>query len=601
MSPKRFIVHCPTTDLPTFKAVARETLRLQPYGDVLVNISELAAKATHEIPDGGSAWHEYAVHSPALHRVFPHPAMTPYVPADFVRRNQELLLAKADILARLGLGSAFWSVEPCYLPEGFFQAHPHLRGPRVDHPRRTRREEFALCLDLPESQDMAASMMAELRRRVPHLGAFAFKTNDAGAGLCWGAALYPGVLGPAHCRGLSPGQHVANLVAALHKGAAAGGGDVPVFIGHSNFWNNEIYDIVRLLPANTFLADRHVAAAAATVATGSLLGSCSPARGLFDPLAILEAAEQVRHAETRTVFVDFRMSYDRAGETPDTVGRVVEALIHGLEHPASTVYGQLQSLRAWAASWAGESAADAVWQGCYDLHAALRIRSAAIPRGFSPPLYASVSLRHLTRPMVFDPARLSPEEEGYFLPYVFNVDLTEARQDWIDLHGSRLEGPSLAAGSVPGLAEVTRLLRRSADAFESVAGPAATTLGNLGPACRVLASAMRSAGNFYFGQLIRDRHADRVTAGPDIAKRLPGGTADLLRWYELTRDEMENAEELAALFASRGMEAVVHATKPADEDTFRLGPNLIADLRRKAALMRAHWCDAEQYLQSPNK
>jgi len=456
-------------------------------------------------------------------------------------------------------------------------------------------------LDLPESQAMTASMMAELRRRVPHLGAFAFKTNDAGAGLCWGAALYPGVLGPSHCRGLSPGQHVANLVAALHKGAAEGGGDVPVFIGHSNFWNNEIYDIARLLPPNTFLADRHVAAAAATVATGSLLGSCSPARGLFDPLAILEAAEQVRRAETETVFFDFRMSYDRAGETPDTVGRVVDALLHGLEHPAPTVYGRLQSLRAWAASWAGEPVAEAVWQGCYDLHDALRIRSAAITRGFSPPLYTSVSLRHLTRPLVFDPARLSSEEEGYFLPHVFNVDLTEARQDWIDLHGGRISGPPLAATDIPGLSEMIRLLQRAATAFESVSGPVAATLSNLGLACRVLASTMRSARNFYFGQLIRDRHADRVAAGPDIAKRLPGGTADLLRWYELARDEMENAEELAALFASRGLEAVVHAATPAGEDTFRLGPDLVADLRRKAAIMHAHWCDAEQYLQSPNK
>jgi hypothetical protein len=596
-SAKRFIVHCPSADLVAFEAMARETARLKPYGEVLVVVSDLAGKGLHEIPPGGSGWHEYAVNSPSLHRVFPHPALAPHVPADFARRNRELLLGKAAVLARLGLGAAFWGVEPFFVDEAFFRGRPHLRGPRVDHPRRSRREAFALCLDQPESQAMVAEMMSELRRHVPNLGAFIFKTNDAGAGICWASSLYSGPQGPSACRSLSPGQHVANFVNALHAGARQGGGDVPVYIGPSNFWNNEIYDIERCLPPNTHLAGRD----RSLVSAGSLLGSCNPAHGLFDPLAVLAATERVRDEKTGTVFVDFRASYDRAGESAATVGRVLDLLIHGLEHPTPTLLGRLQSLRQWAAAWAGEAAADGVWQACHDLHTAMELRSASLGRSFAP-LYTGVSLRQLTRPLVFDPVRLSPDEESYFLPHVFNVDRDEARQDWIDLHGSRMAGPPASATEVPGLPGTVRLLASAARNFESVAqGPAATELTRLGAACRVLASTLRSASNFYFAQLIRDRYADRVAAGPDIAKRLPGGTSDLLRWYDLARDELENAGELLALLESRGLDSIVHAADAAHEDTFRLGPDPVADLRRKVACMRAHWCDAEGYMQSPNK
>jgi hypothetical protein len=597
MSAKRFIVHCPTADLVAFEAVVREAARLKPYGEVLVVVSDLAGKGLHEIPPGGSGWHEYAVNSPSLHRVFPHPALAPHVPAAFTRRNRELLLAKAAALARLGLGAAFRGVEPFFVDEAFFRERPHLRGPRVDHPRRSRREAFALCLDQPESQAMVAEMMAELRRCVPNLGAFVFKTNDAGAGFCWASALYSGPQGPSACRALTPGQHVASFVNALHEGARQGGGDVPVYIGRSNFWNNEIHDIERCLPPNTHVADRD----RSLTATGSLLGSCNPAHGLFDPLAILAAAERVRDARLETVFVDFRASYDRAGESATTVGRVVDLLIHGLEHPAPTLLGRLQSLRAWAAAWAGEAAADALWQACHDLHAALELRGAAVGRSFAP-LYPGVSLRQLTRPLVFDPVRLSSDEEAYFLPHVFNVDRDEARRDRIDLHGSRMAGPPATATEVPGLPATVRLLASAARNFESVAqGPAAAEANRLGAACRVLASTLRSASNFYFAQLIRDGYADRVEAGPEIAKRLPGGTPDLLRWYDLARDELENAEELLALLEGRGLDSIVHAVDAAHEDTFRLGPDPVADLRRKVVIMRDHWRDAEGYMQSPNK
>jgi hypothetical protein len=37
------------------------------------------------------------------------------------------------------------------------------------------------------------------------------------------------------------------------------------------------------------------------------------------------------------------------------------------------------------------------------------------------------------------------------------------------------------------------------------------------------------------------------------------------------------------------------------EDTFLLGPDLIAQLKRKMKIMRAHWLDVQDYLAPPHK
>ena len=128
--------------------LAKSVSRLKRYGCVQVDIGVLADKSWHEIPEGGSPWHEYAMSIPTVAKFFPHPKIAPFFPADWVAKNRSLLLAKAAILREMGLESAFSSNDTQYLPEAFFRRYPHLRGPSVDHPRRSKRAEFSMCVDL---------------------------------------------------------------------------------------------------------------------------------------------------------------------------------------------------------------------------------------------------------------------------------------------------------------------------------------------------------------------------------------------------------------------------------------------------------------------
>ena len=122
---KVFVIHAAIRDLGEFRKLAEQAARLKPFGRVEINISTLAEKGFHDIPEGRNSWYEYTSNNPTPYKFFPDPKIAPFIPAAFVRKNRELLLAKAKILREYGLEAAFWSYEPNYLPEAFFEAYPH--------------------------------------------------------------------------------------------------------------------------------------------------------------------------------------------------------------------------------------------------------------------------------------------------------------------------------------------------------------------------------------------------------------------------------------------------------------------------------------------
>ncbi|MHC4718233.1 MAG: hypothetical protein ACYS5V_14770, partial [Planctomycetota bacterium] len=218
---RRFVVNWSTPDIGQFRSFAELSKGLLPFGEVLVDVSTLADKAFHIIPEGRSSWHEYSANWPALHRFFPRPELAEHLPADWVEANRHLITTKAAVLDELGLGAAFHGNDPHFWPESFWRKHPHLRGPRIDHPRRSRQEAFSVCCDLDEGREMLAWEMTELKRHVPMLGVFTFNTNDAGSGFCWAAAQYSGPNGPRHCRGITAGTRVKRFHEMLHEAARA--------------------------------------------------------------------------------------------------------------------------------------------------------------------------------------------------------------------------------------------------------------------------------------------------------------------------------------------------------------------------------------------
>jgi len=318
---------------------------------------------------------------------------------------------------------------------------------------------------------------------------------------------------------------------------------------------------------------------------------------------LLETLERLPDPEFHQVDINTCQSwYFRADESLPVVERLVDLVEDSLRLPARGLFSREQKAHALAAHWAGEQNADRVMeafnlvQESFRIYARGNYRDVVLPQDYAYP----VTNRLLTRPLLVKPELLSPEEESYFLPYVFSTDEQNARLDYNTAMGERRVGPgeyrSFTYQSIHGSA------LEAAQRFEQAASaaPEAAWLRQMALSLRLWASAVRSLNNFYFAQLIRDRHKQDFAAPPRIlVARSDITQPDLLLWNEIQRDELDNTNELLDLLAKGGWDLVAHARNPQDEDTFLYGPNLLDNLKKKVAIMQEHWLDGQRYLTPP--
>ena len=506
--------------------------------------------------------------------------------------NRRLLEAKLKVIRELGLMAVFNGVSSHILPETFFQAYPELRGPRVDHPRRTTREEFSMCYDLPETREMVSWMVAEIKRNVPEMKTWVTKTNDAGSGLCWAAAQYPGPNGPMYCRHLSAGERVRSLSLAEHEGARRGGGDMAILWNSANFWREDEQSVRDNLPENTYFS-----LPGESASFGMMLGQVYPFKGLFSPAQVI--ASMARFPGAQNVSLNYTAMYDRADDLPESIGKMIDLMDDCVAEPAVTDKEQTAKLRKFALRWGGEANAEAVVKAFTLMDSAFVLYRAAAPRYRESP---GVSIRHINRPLVIKPELLTAEEESYFLPYVFNPRRNEARMDYIDATGSRMGGTE--TWEHPPMWRAWAVAREAGAMLMNLKGaPEGEWLGKIGRSLSMWTCQARSLHNFYHAQLIRDKYKE-ILNGP---KRIPAkvaiweGDPGNLEWNAIMRNEFDNANELIKFLRDGGMELVAHAVDQRYEDTFLLGPDLIGQLEKKVKIMREHWLDVQDYLAPPHK
>ena len=586
---KLFTVKVVTRDVAEFRRHAEMAARLKPYGRVAVDVCNLAEPTPYGLPPGANAWHDYLVWHESLIDFFPHPKLLPYLSREHIDRNRKLLSAKVKVLEEIGLGAFFRAVEPFFWPEAFFRDHPHLRGPRIDHPRRSIREEFAPCVDLPETREMFEWMMSELKKNVPMLSSVTIHINDAGSGLCWHAALYSGRQGPAHCEHVDPGDRVQQFVETLMRGAEAGGGRVRMGITGC-FWNNEVYTIEPKLPPDTFLHSYK-----SDAVNVHRMGQ-DPIRGILNPLAIISAMENYDRPDAQEFFFYLHCNNILGGETPETVNRLMDIVEDCIGHPhPHTARGRLDKLHSLCEAWGGNTNADALFETFLGLDSAVRLKNTVQPGCLTRTCGATA--RHFVRPLVIRPELLTPEEESYFLPYIFNIRENEARMDYMDLHGGRLAiNPALRAAGAEIVAVADRL-----ESFDDA--PESEWLTQLALSLRMWASALRSACNFHQAQVIRERNAELLASPERIPEKTRSfyGDEDNIPWNEVQRDEFDNAAEFLAVLQRGGRGLICCAEKPEEEMSFALPADLEGAVGRKMAIMRAHWRDVEKHIAPPHK
>jgi hypothetical protein len=593
-----FIINSCITDLNEFRQLVKSVSRLKKFGTVQINISTLADKGFHEIPVGGNPWNEYASNLGALYKFFPDPKIAPFVPAEFVMKNRKLLLDKAKILNDNGMEAAFFANEPVFLPSAFFDRYPQLRGPRVDHPRRSKVACFAPCMSLKETQDMYTGMMADLLKNAPEVKAFYFKTNDAGSGNCWSDWLYTGPNGPMHCRGETTGQRIQELMKSLQAGAARAGTRLSVYLsftqGSSNFSDEERTDIQNLLPENCYFNNT---AGHKIKSFGSDIGFLYPVKGICNILSLLSDLEEIDRNSSQTIFIGFSSYYDRGYESSITQEMILSLLEDHLLNSNANSNTALEKLHKYSLVWGGEKNGDVLYTALKELDDAVRYRNSNL-RNLTG-IYWGVSSRMINRPLLAAPQRLSDKEESYFLPYIFNVSKEEARMDYLDFHGGRWTTvPDSIKIYVKKILEVSTKLNSIAES-----APKKVFLQKMSQALRVHASLFRSYGNFTAAQQIRDNNSAKLNGPVHRPDKEPTwtGDPDLQKFNLIMRDELDNTVELAELLERSGTDVICLAKDNAHEDCFLLNPDLIGQLKKKRRIMIDHWRDIEDYMTSPFK
>lgn len=598
-----FIVRNAVRDLGEFQRLASTVARLKKTGDVQVDIGVLAEKAWHLVPPGGSPWHEFGTYNPALYNYFPHPKIAPHLPAAWVARNRALLLAKAAVLRTHGLAAALTSNETHYLPESFYHDNPELRGPRVDHPRRSRKAEFSWCVDRPEVLQMIESMMAEMLRNVPEIRTVFAQNNDSGTGLCWASGQYSGPNGPQSCRNRTTGVRLRGLMEAMQRGAVKGGGDITIRLA-GTFDEAEEQEFQPLLPKNAFLSRPYTRRTPpegdqTVVWTGTMVHDSYPVLGLIDVVSLLSALEKTHASDVRTVVLTVGQPwYFRQNDSIGTISKMVDVVESFYQQPYSGAAGRRALLEKLAAKWGGEANRIVLADTLEQMHQAFWLKHEAVP-GYSFyhfEGYLPVSSRFLTRPLLIRPGLLSKQEESAFLPHVFAVRETSAREDYQNAYETVLQGPP--TWDFPAFRAALAGATKAAATLEALdAAPEKEWLRETATALRLWAGANRSIHNFHFAQEIRNRHQAELSGD----ERVPpmgsdAGDPDNLRWHKIQRDEFDNTNEMLALLKRGGQRNFAFSKDPKSEDTFWLGPDFLAQMQRKADLMMKHWRDVDLYL-----
>lgn len=589
---KTYIIHAPINDINEFRELAEQVSVLKSFGRVLVNISTLADKSFHEIPDGRNHWYEYASYNPTPFKFFPDEKIKPFIPQSFVEKNKILIKAKAEILREYGLKAAFWSYEPNFLPYEFFDQYPQMLGPRVDHPRRSNEPAFAPCISVKATRDMYRRMVSILLKEVPEIEAFFFKTNDAGSGICWSDWQYTGPNGPLHCKDVKMGSRVQKLMNTFKEGANDVGKDIEIYLTGSMFSDEEKAEIYENLPSNCFFQSHN-----SDKVSGLKSGIVSkyPIRGFIDPIGTIEDVVSTIQDNPQTIFISFRASYDRGYENKEGRQFLLDIVTTALRRKEALKTEELfkEFLKDRGVKKLGEE----FYQICKEINKAEEYRSDSV-KGLSN-IYWTISTRHILRPLVFNPLLLNSEEERYFLPEVFNTSQDEARLDYADIHGGRWSLPynqgliyalklDSVANDLIALFEKSKSLDFVKDWSRSI---------------RIQSSLARTAVHFAEAQKIRDQNRIEIEKGPHGPGKEStwSGDEDLLKFNEIMRQEFDNTQNLIELLENEGMDLICHAVNSVYEDTFLLGPDLIDQLKLKRKIMMKHWTDIEKYLTTPLK
>jgi|GEM_PF-2350275 len=547
--------------------------------------------------DPYAAW---CIHSPSLLRICPPPALKEFLPQEDTEQSQNYIEQQLTILRRHGLKGTCSGVEPMWLPEAVYRAHPKWRGAQCELGRIACRAYFAPSIDEPEVCELYRHAMREFCERFPEIDQLSFLTNDSGSGIPWSVTLYPGMNGPAKWRTRDGGERIAQWYKAIQQGAEEAGGKIRMNVMGGGITAETATSARNRLTPGLYVRSVDCNGDSPAVA-GASMGSgiwCPtfPVTGLAEPTGFIQGLQQIFHNP------DGDNKFTSIGIGPDNMELAFKTIRTFLNNPGRGsvhhVETTLQIAKDQTGSEEGAEELVSVWKELQSvIHAMNQLRQ----KGFTLVMpFSCVSMRWLIRPLVPQPHLLTDEQTEYFRRRLFMSGALPEHENFHYVLGKAVfVGESVVWMARWCLQEAIEKLRRCRTKLKRLAevAPDAKQQESLSleaaryGALACVATTIRNAIMYQYALDIA--HVPQY--GPNQIDYDDNIIYDqrALNMRKIAREEVDNTAELIELIESQSEKVIDHADRPEQESVFVLGPDIVGDLRRKLDLMMDHWHDYE--------
>lgn len=596
-------------DLADFEWFAR---RARASGATHIRVSDGLPWSTWEYDQDDDPYPSWVISNCGLLKITRPAALQPHLPGAYSERVLDILEQRGRVLRALGLKAAFRVFDPGMLPEAVFREHPLWRGPRVDHPMRSRVARWAPTIDHPDVLALYREAVGILLRRCPEIDLLTIITNDSGTGLDWSGGLYNGRIGNTRYRDRPMHERLRGFFATLQAGARDAGGVLEV----GAFWTREDDPkrLVRHLTPGMAVENLEGPDGSMFLATAGFeegyWNTFCPVVGIPQPMLVLEGLSEALHGEPLRLLAERRWRDAGGDRIPPVHGGAPRLLVafgdrchrelyfdlvdFVLSRRPRTTIERLGTLEDFARARYGADQAPARVQMWLEVHEASRALELLQLGGHLTHL-GPVQQRWLTRPFVPFPTELTAEEKAHYRRFLF-----QAREEVFAESLADVQGCSVYTGW-SGRYFVERIVEPVLERFDR----AARLADELGDGIqarrfRIYASfllTVRHAISFQ-AQLERVRALNVPPETNPVFGTRSGWDRQLM--LETVRAELDNTATLMELLRPDPAEHLELAPTPEEEDIRRLGPDLLAQLQRKLDITNAHWLDYRRVFTTPN-
>ena len=593
----KIIFGCYTENLKDFEEFA---LRAKLSGATHINLTnEDLPLSRWQYDTPGDPYPSWVITNIGLLKIATPEALKPYIPQDYAESVMAILEARCKILRKHGLKATFQTFEPQMLPEQVYVDYPLWRGPRVDHPMRSRVARWAPDIDNPEVLELYKESLSILFKRCPEIEIFSFKTNDSGTGLSWSRGLYDGSGGTSFYRSRNMDERLLGFFNAFQETASKIGGNIEIDIG----WTRERLParIAKNLPKGMAIENHEGPDATPFKAeVGFLLDYFQfyyPVLGIPQPVNFLNDLERASKSSAKRLFVFIGDRFNR-----DLYFSIYDNFNI---QPSQGIISNLQFLNDLAAKIYGKENADNIFNIWFALGEAQKLDDAINTGGIIFYL-GGVQQRWITRPFVPFPDELAPEEKNYYRQFQFQAKTEEDANDMANLQASRVyKGWSGSFHISIAMNEIRRNIRTARSAISGIMKTGLTNEQSkefqlLDLRLQAFNLLCNNTENAIIYQAIID-HVKAVGCKPD--PNPPGqnqSSWDRSLILETARKEIDNTALLIKLLESTGDVILDKASVKQEEDIRRLGPDLVDQLKLKLKIMNSKWLDYNRIFTVPN-